>query len=295
MNKRFVMVGVGVAVVVAAVVVTRGGGGDGGCLSGLADHVPEDLDLVAGSDLGRARDAGLDFGSTEEAVDATRATDVLLDSMSQQRLQSLGEASTSTGYEIDDVDCWVGYPAGGAFVAEGSFDRDAVTSSELGRENAAVGNDLLTYDPDGDPGRMAAEEGAHPLVALVASFDERDAISFVGQAVGPEDEPVAIGLGLADGAGDAWDLLVVWRFADDDAAENGVGRALDAVNEGDVAAMIEGDPEERLHRDGSTVWLRAPLADEANRWIRPMTVFDPVFSAFYDTSDDNDETDEAGG
>jgi len=290
-RRRLLLVGAGVVVVlVAAVVVTRGGGGrgGGGCLSALADHVPDDAELVAGSDLDRARDAGLPIdGSFEELTDVVVATGIQLDLLTTQRLQVLDESEDGTGFGVDDVDCWVGDVLSN-FVADGSFDSDAVMAAgEPAEGHVVVGGDLLAYDRDGDPAPLMEAPGGDPrMEAMVDAFDSQDAVTFSGTATGDGTDNPWVGLGLAQGR-DGWELLAVWGFAEEGVARAALGKALDATERGEMPSMIDGDVEDQLRQDGSTLVLRAPLAVEASEWHRPFVMFDPLLSAFL-TGDDGD-------
>ena len=160
-RRRVAWVGVGAAVAVvvaaAAVVANRGDddGDGGGCLSGLAGNVPVDPDVISGSDLDRARAAGLDVdGSLEDAGQAVLDTGVQLDPLTQRRFQFLEESTEGTGYAVADVRCWVG-EGSQEFVAEGSFEREAVTTSAAGGGATVVRGDVLALAPTTRPRRCS--------------------------------------------------------------------------------------------------------------------------------------------
>jgi len=283
-RRRVVWVGAGAAVVVvaaAAFVVTQGGGGGGdgggdGCLSGLAGNVPVDAGVLSGSDLDRARDAGLDIdGSAEDAGKAVFDTGVQLDPLSQRRIQVFDSSTESTGYAVGDVECWVGEGAQ-EFVAHGSFDAEAITTSDAGGGVTVVRGDVLALDTDDPPTALfdAPSDGT-PRAELVEAFDRHGAVTFAGIGVDDGDDAPWAGIGLAKG--DVWELLVVWAFPSDDAAEASVGRVLNAVHEGQVPAMVSGDVDDELRRDGAALWLRVPLKDDISRWNTPLQMFDPMF------------------
>lgn len=85
------------------------------------------------------------------------------------------------------------------------------------------------------------------------------------------------GVGLAHSGG--WELVIVWAFADRsgaDAGETDVREALAGASS--VGEMVDGDPVDRLQRDGATLWLRAPLvAETTSDWYRLQTVLAPIF------------------
>jgi hypothetical protein len=285
-----VLAGVGAAVValVAVVVVTRGDGGGPGdrCLSDLAARLPADGGAVSGSDLARARDAGLVLdGSVEDLGRATFEVGLRLDPLSERRVQMFDDSTEAMGYEADDVRCWVGGP-GPVFVGRGSFDARAVAASTIGENgDLRTAADLIAHDPDGDPAALLDGEGddggdrgsaapAH-LGAAVATLDRNDVVSFelIATDDDTDDTPWA-GFGLAPG--DDWDLLGVWSFATDDEATALREDLIAVIAEGEVGEMIEGEPADLVHQDGSTLWLRAPLTGEAADWRDPLARFDPA-------------------
>ena len=282
-RRRVAWVGVGAAVAVvvaaAAVVANRGDddGDGGGCLSGLAGNVPVDSGVISGSDLDRARAAGLDVdGSLEDAGQAVLDTGVQLDPLTQRRFQFLEESTEGTGYAVADVRCWVG-EGSQEFVAEGSFEREAVTTSAAGGGATVVRGDVLALDTDDPPAALfdAPSEGT-PRAELVEAFDRHGAVTFAGISVDDTDVAPWVGLGLAHG--DVWELLAVWAYPSDEAANADLGRVLNAVHDGEVPSMISGDVDDLLRQDGSSLWLRAPLEGEIASWSAPLHMLDPMFS-----------------
>jgi hypothetical protein len=102
---------------------------------------------------------------------------------------------------------------------------------------------------------------------------------------------VALGLaagegGGAEGEGD-WDLVGVWAFADPERAASEAGDVVAAIAEGEVGDMVDGDPADLLHRDGPTLWMRAPLVVDTVEWTQPIALFDPVVTVVADFADGN--------
>jgi hypothetical protein len=291
-RRRLVVASAVVVAAVAAVTVvaTRAGDGDAaGCLSGLATHLPADIDLLSGTDLDRTQAAGLAVdGRIERVLDVVRETNLQLDPLTEERLHTLDESTDSAGFGIDEMRCWVGDATGGRFVGRGSFDGDAVAAGDAGTAGeAATRGDLVAYDRDGDPEPLlgASPAGRPPLVALIEGLDQHGAVTFTGVSSGDQADDHWTALGLAGGDGDGWELILVWGFADADRAAAGRAGAIDAIERGDVAGMIEGDAADLLHQDGPTLWLRAPIVGDTGSWAAPMEVFDPVFTAFADVAD----------
>jgi len=280
--------GAAVAVVVALVVVTRGDGdGDlgGGCLPGLVAHLPRDTGVMSGTDLDRARAAGVEVdGSTEELSQAVVEVGLRLDPVTSQRVLSFDDEEGETSFTLDQMRCWLG-PQDPRFVAQGSFDGEAVAGSEIGDDGEArVRDGLLAYDPGGDPEALLDPEGGvaaarEQLTAALAQLERQDVVSFDLIALGDDDaaaEAAWVGMGLAHG--DDWELLGVWSFADGDRAEAQRDAVVDAIGDGAIDDMVDGDPDDLVQRDGATLWLRAPLTGDIGDWTRPIVVFDPAIT-----------------
>jgi hypothetical protein len=294
--RRLLVAGAAAAAVFAALVVaTRGDGGGAGCMSGLADHLPSDLEVVDGGDLDRAEDAGIDVGSINRIVDAYREVGFQPDPLTNVILNLRGERDpeATAGYAADDVDCWVGHQTG-AFVAEGDFDADRVARAEES-DDLAVDGDLLAYDRAGDPEAwFERSDDDTPARAAVRKFDDLGALMFSGFRTGDDDDLRWVGLGLGR-TGDGWELLGVWAFADVDLAESSVGSIVDAIEEGEVPSMIEGDVADRIERDGALLTLRAPMRVEPSEWRTPFIQFDPMLGALRDFGDDDSGGEEDAG
>jgi hypothetical protein len=285
-----------VAVVVALVVVTRGDGdGDlgGGCLPGLVAHLPRDTSVISGTDVDRARAAGVEVdGSADELSQATAEVGLRLDPVTSQQVLTFDAEEGETGFTLDQMRCWLG-PQDPSFVAQGSFDGEAVAGSEIGDDGEArVRDDLLAYDPGGDPEALLdpQDDGAaaqEQLTAALAQLERQDVVSFDILSVGDDDadaEAAWVGMGLAHG--DDWELLGVWSFADGDRAEAQRDAVVDAIGDGAIDDMVDGDPDDLVQQDGATLWLRAPLTGDVADWTRPIVVFDPAITIGTDLGDD---------
>jgi hypothetical protein len=285
--------GAAAAVVIALIVVTRGDGdGDlgGGCLPGLVAHLPRDAGTAGGTDLDRARAAGLELdGTTEEMSEAVVGTGLRLDPLTQRRLQAFDDGTGETGFAVGDVRCWLGERSQ-TFVARGSFDAAAVADSAVGAEGRAqVREGLLAFDPEGDPEALLDPQGdsaaaQEQLTAALAQLERQEVISFDLLSLGDDADAAWVGMGLSHG--DDWELLGVWSFADGDRAEAQRDAVVDAVGHGAIDDMVDGDPDDLVQQDGATLWLRAPLTGEVTDWTRPIVVFDPAITIGIDLGDD---------
>jgi hypothetical protein len=294
--------GAAVAAVAAVVVVTSDGDGSGsGCLSSLVAHVPPGAGALSGTDVDRARDAGLELdGAVEDIGTAAFETSLRLDPLTERRVQIMDDGTGDVGYGLDDLRCWLG-AQGAGFAGRGSFDADTVAGTPAGQDGQArVGDDLVAYDPDGDPAALLdapePDEGS-VLAAAVDVLDRHDIVTFDLISAGDADDGPWVGLGLAaasggGGGGDddedgVWDLVGVWAFADPELAASEAGDVTDALAEGEVGGMVDGDPADLVHRDGPTLWMRAPLVADTADWTRPIVLFDPVLTVVADFADGN--------
>jgi hypothetical protein len=264
---------------------------------------------VSGSDLDRARAAGLPVdGGIGRLADAVVDTDLRVDPLTQQRLDLLEKGTATSGFALDDMDCWLG-AHDRRFVGRGSFDGDAVEASAAGEDGAViVRDDLIAYDPGGHPEALLAapsagggdrsgdarggedgdDAGAIPpeLTAALESLDRHEAVTFDVIATGDEQDAAWVGIGLARGD-DRWELMGVWSFADADLASDEHDDVVAAIDEGTVGDMVIGDPDALVHKEGTTLWMRAPLRDEASGWTEPIAIFDPVLTVVADFTDGN--------
>jgi hypothetical protein len=306
--------GAAVAAVAAVVVVTNGDDGAGdGCLSSLVAHLPPDAGAVSGTDLDRGRDAGLALdGAVEDIGKVAFDTSLRLDPLTARRVQIMDDGTGEVGYGLDDLRCWLG-EQGGGFAGRGSFDAGTVADSPAGQDHRArVSDDLIAYDPDpeGDPAALldassasaaaSSDEDGSVLAAAVDVLDRHDIVTFDLISAGDVADGPWVGLGLAaadggDGGGEGgggegegdWDLVGVWAFADPERAVAEAGDVTDAIAEGGVGGMVDGDPADLVHRDGRTLWMRAPLVADTAEWTQPITLFDPVLTVVADFADGN--------
>jgi hypothetical protein len=185
------------------------------------------------------------------------------------------------GYRMTDLDCWVG-DVTPAFAARGDVDPDTLASGIAGQDDRAVlDGDLLAYSPDGDADELIDPTEPGPaLVALLDEVDGRGALTFSGLLTGDDQDDPWVALGLADGEGDGFDLVAVWAFADAEEIDDDVRTAVvQAIQDGSVGDLIDGNADDLLETKGATLSLRAPLAGRAQSWVEPMRQFDPVFTA----------------
>lgn len=278
------VVGGGAALVaVIGIAALAFGDGGRGCMTGLVDHLPADAEVVQGSDLGRAREAGYDDGGgLEQLADSTLATGVIPDPLTNQNLTMYTPPSENTGYEPGDVDCWLG-PLEPSFVARGSFDADRVAQSESGEQGTIeLDGGLLAYGSEGAPGDLlVTRDQPDSMRRLVEAFDRQDAVSFSATSAGDDSSEGWTGVGLA--RGDGWEMLAVWSLPDGeaaDAAETDIRAAL--ADDSHLGELIDGDPADLLERDGATLWLRGPLSGEPRTWLDPFRYLDPALMVFSD-------------
>jgi hypothetical protein len=289
-----VLAGGGAAVVAAAavVVVVTGddgddGGGDAGCLSGLIEHLPPEITTVSGTDFDRARAADLTVdGSVEEIGSIVIETNLRVDPLTGQRVQFMEDTTDSVGYGLGDLRCWAG-EQGKAFVARGSFDPDAVAGAPAGAGDARASDDLVAYDPVGDPQALIETVPTERPVfdTAIEVLDRHGVVTFDLVDTGVEVDSPWVGMGLAHG--DGWELIGVWSFVDPDEAAAERTDVVAAIAEGDVGGMIDGDPGEVVQQDGPALWMRAPLVADTADWTRPVVLFDPVFTVVADFADGN--------
>lgn len=249
-----------------------GGAGGAACLAGLVGHLPADVAVVHGADLTRAREAGYDDGDTDAMVEGSIELGAGPDPVTLRVFQE-SAGRDELPYAPGDVDCWVAEHL--AMAARGSFDPDAVESSDL--VEMRVDGDVLTsgLDPEGgDP--------SPTLAAAVDVLEREDAVLF---AVGmSDDDPAGLWSGLGLAAGDRWDLVAVWSFPDAAAAGDGEVAVRDALASGSgIPDLVAGDAAGALERDGAILTLRAPLAADTSDWRLPFVRFDAaLFPAFGD-------------
>lgn len=265
-------------------VLSRDGGGDAsGCLGRLAAHLPADAQTVNGSDLVRAREAGFeDSGSSEDLSQSAQATGVMSDPLTLRQIMTMQEPTGSAPYGPDAVDCWLG-DMEQAFVARGRFDPGQVGQSEPAAGGSLqLNGSVLAHSPAGEPGDLLrTREQPTTLLGLVDALDRQDVISFSATANGddPSGSWTAVGMTRTD----RWELLVVWSLPDADAARSAEADVTTVLDENSrLGDLVEGEPAEHLRRDGSALWLRAPLSGEPASWQTPHRIFDPILTVLSD-------------
>jgi hypothetical protein len=268
---------VAVVAAVAVVVAGRGEGTPSGCLSELARHVPPDRGVIQGSDLERARVAGMDdSGGVAGALDWLIETGVAPDPLTTNAQRALvDDSSEMLGYEPADVRCWTGSFT--SFAAQGSFDAGRIEATDLGSSGELwVDGDVLVHQETATD-RSAGERGLSSAAAsLLRALDDHGVVAFSGLSADDAGDQWT-GVGLARSGG--WELLIVWVFTDGAEAEAGESDVREALaGASSVGELVEGDPLERIQRDGATLWLRAPLvAETTSDWYRLQSVLDPIF------------------
>lgn len=262
-----------------ALVVTRcagGGSSDAGpCLTELSAALPENADLVYGTDLVQARNAGYtDDGALEELGTTQDETGAIPDPLSQQfRFNELlsAEAFTArTGVEAGQIRCSLSETD--RSVMSGSFDVPEVSGSSVadGGTLAASEDRLAFTSGDADPDRLLTDLDGGGLgsnddfVRSLESLRDDGAHSVVVQVGNPRAEvrARAAGIGVGTGEGDARSLLVAWVFADEDAATAGRTEVVDVVNQ--VLAGTSQITAEDLTVDGTLVTATAPTRRAAD-------------------------------
>jgi hypothetical protein len=298
-----VLVAVGAVLVVtivgaaaAVIVVTSDGGSSGGgCFPTLAEHLPEEPIVVRGSDNDRAQAAGIALdGPVEDLSSEVLDTGFQPDPLTNQTVFQFLDDAGKVGYRMTDLDCWLG-DVTPDFAARGDVDADTLASGLAGQDDRAVlDGDLLAYSPDGDADELIdPTEASSALVALLDEVDERGALTFSGLLTGDDQDDPWVALGLADGEGDGFDLVAVWAFADAEEIDDDVRTAVvEAIGDGSVAELIDGDADDLLEINGSTLSLRAPLAGQTQSWVEPMRQLDPVFTAVGPDADLDADQDE---
>lgn len=245
--KWAVPAGIGVIVLLVLLLVVRscsggGGGGDAGaCLTGLAEHLPADVEVVEGTDFVQARNAGWTTdASLEEIGVALAETGVIPDPVTEKyrinRLATPEQFEGRTGLAPDDVACSLG--SGTRFALSGSFDPPAVNGSQAGADaDLAASEDRLGVDlGGGDPkallepvqgGGLATDES---MIEAIERLRAGGAYSVVVQrGDGENGRALAAGIG-AGGNAEERTVVLAWVYADEDAANGGRPEIVSRVN-----------------------------------------------------------------
>lgn len=283
-NRLPLIVGAAVAIValsVGAIVLIGGSGGGGdGCLVDLGERLPDGA-YLEGADLDRARQAGYDDdGDLQQLFDAQMRTGALPDPVTRQALTQFRPIDAeATGFVPGDVSCWVGTVDDA--LLEGDFDPAAIETSEWGGDgNLAAAGGVVAVAPGGEAEQLF-EDGdgdGDPSAAhdAVAALDDADVYSFSGFAIDSgDDEPRWAGLSILDGE-DGREIVAVWVYVDDDAAEADFDALRGRVDEGDLDEVMRVDADE-FERQGNVTVLQGRLQGDANRWTAPIQLFDPAF------------------
>lgn len=235
------------ALLVLAFVLTRGGGGasnGGSCMTELLAHFPSgERQVLSGTDLVQARDAGFDDGaSLEDLGTSLDDTGAIPDPLSFRyrisELATVDDFSARTGVAPGDIACALS--DGDRSVFTGSFDPAEVTGSEVGatgrlaatedRLALAQGgereaSDLL--DPADDDGLASQDD----VRGVVERLREDGAYSLVLERAAKKGSAAQVGgLGVG-GSGDARTLVIAWSFRDASAAKSGRAAMVSRINE----------------------------------------------------------------
>lgn len=246
-----------------------------GCYVALGERLEGDA-ILQGGDLVRARQAGYDDdGDLESLSDAQRRTGTSPDPLTWEALQRYEVAADRNGFAPADVSCWVGTSQ--AALLQGTFDDAAVAGSERGGAGDLVSaDDTLAFDRGGNAEAVLAaraddREPDPAALAALAVLDEEAAYSFFLTGL---DDARWVGLGIAD-AERGRDMVVVWAYADPDAAEADLDAVADRLDDGDLDRVVRIGPDD-LEQLDEVIVARGRLVVEAARWTTPLQLFDPA-------------------
>lgn len=208
-------------------------------------------------------------------MDAHRRTGTAPDPVTWEALQRYELDADQNGFAPADVECWVGTSQ--AALLQGTFDEASVAGSERGGAGDLVAGDAtLAFDRDGN-----AE------AVLAARADDRDGDPAARAALGVLEDEAAysvlltglddarwVGLGIAESE-TGRDIVVVWAYADVDAAEADLDAVADRLDDGNLDRVVRIDPDD-LEQLDAVIVARGPLVGEADRWTMPLQLFDPA-------------------
>ncbi|MCU1455532.1 MAG: hypothetical protein JWN46_3678, partial [Acidimicrobiales bacterium] len=282
-RRRVVAFGAGaVVVLIVIVVITTSGGGGGGfgrCFDDLAHQVPAGdpagLRVVA-SDLRQARSEGyVDGGTLEELGSSRLATGTYPGDLARRlRFEQLYDTATftsRTGVAPSDIACSLTTRTNE--VSSGSFNPNAVRASSLaGRGQLAATGDRLGFGNQPaalltrvDRGSLADDERFRDVAGALRS---RGAYSIVVERAPRADQaPNAAGAGITKAIGDQRQVMLVWRFGDDKAAE--AGRRAMADHLGSVYQGVLAISPDALTTHGRLLLGLFPIK-EPERWYAPL-------------------------
>lgn len=262
------------------------------CMGDLVEHLaPGSGELLVGTDLPRARDAGYaDAESLNEVGESLQAAGALADPVTDrfryQRLIGPDAFRAGTGVSTEDVRCSLSVGDGGEIaslsasfevaILAGSFDAAEVNGSAAGAAGElAADDDRLAMVLAGDAGSLldVPEDNLsndEDLMAVIDHLLDSGAHSFVVQRTDPAEDGDEEG-GDTDGSDllvagfgvghddDDTTLLAAWVFADDDAAAEARPAVTDAVNE--MAVGSASIKVSDLELEDNVVRLQIPTRD----------------------------------
>lgn len=245
-----------------------------GCYVALGERLEADA-ILQGGDLVRARQAGYDDdGDLEALSDAQRRTGTLPDPVTWEALQRYEREAGQNGFAPADVTCWVGTSQ--TALLQGTFDDASVAGSERGRAGDLAARDAtLAFDRGGDAEAVLAvradDPGPDPAArSALAVLEDEGVYSFFLTGLG---DTRWVGLGIADGERGR-DVVVVWAYADADAAAADLGAVADRLDDGNLDRVVRIGPDD-LEQLGQVIVARGRLVGDADRWTMPLQLFDP--------------------
>lgn len=234
-------------VLVLAFVLTRGGGGPsngGACLTDLLAHFPaSEREVLSGTDLVQARDAGFDDGaSLEDLGTSLEETGAIPDPLSFRyrisELATVDDFTARTGVGPGDIACALS--DGDRSVFTGSFDPAEVSGSEVGASGRLAATEerlalVRGSDRDAtdllDPAKGGGLRSEDDVRAVVERLREDGAYSVVVERAAKARSAAQVGgLGVG-GDGDARTLVIAWSFRDAKSAKAGRAAMVSRINE----------------------------------------------------------------
>ena len=215
----------------------------GSCLSDLLPNLPASIDSVAGIDYVAARHQGYaDDGSLEDIGASISETGVVPDPVTvAYRIKPLADDErfeAQTGVAPHDIECAIGTEQ--AAVLSGSFTPSRVKGSDAGAAGRLAATDEVLAFTSGKPPAAdllepATEDGLaghEEVVEVLETLRDHDAYSLLvqrGDGTERNGRARAAGIGAA-GSGDDRNVVVVWSFVDEDAANEGRPEVAEQIN-----------------------------------------------------------------